>query len=525
MFKAGPFVAAFVIVAFAMAGGFDGQGCRGWDSRIQIRKEGSHELANGSVHRDAILEITDGLPVAECSGGITAGDEGSILITGGIMGDPSAATREFTRDEMGIFGHAFLGEIDCTGSVTWVRYWGGQNLIGGKFIDLDDLGNIYVAGTFKGTGDFDPGPSTVACSSIGDLDVFLCKFDSSGRFQWVRTWGNQNLDDPLALAVSQDGHVYVVGALLDPVDFDPGPGSSVREGLGSYLTCFDSEGVHQWVCTWGGLVWDFALDQSGNFYLTGQFNGTTDLDPGSGIAEFTAERSSTNGYLLKLDSGCGMQWVRTWGGEGSNHGTGVAVGSSGTVFVTGFLSGEVDFDSGPGIEERASSGSWDAFASSYDRDGNLLWVRSWGGGDDISAHGLTLDQSGGIYITGSFTGTVDFDPGPDLRIETCSVELEILGGSFSLRDYDAFLSKFDGSGEFQWVATTGGDVTQADDALALLDSGIGIAVDTYGIVHWLGRYGVEQIFLKTFLPDGTLHVQNSQTFGGGQSSTIPESSQ
>lgn len=70
---------------------------------------------------------------------------------------------------------------------------------------------------------------------------------------------------------------------------------------------------------------------------------------------------------------------------------------------------------------------------------SFQWARQMGGADYDSGNAVAIDASGNVYTSGYFSGTADFDPGPGTATLTCT-------GS-----YDAFLSKFDASGNFVWV--------------------------------------------------------------------------
>jgi len=106
----------------------------------------------------------------------------------------------------------------------------------------------------------------------------------------------------------------------------------------------------------------------------------------------------------------------------------------------------------------------------------------------------------GIYVTGSFLDTVDFDPGPGIDNQTSN-------GIF-----DCFLSKFDTSGIVLWTNVWGG---------AGWDKGTGVSIDQAGNVYATGYFsdvvdfdpgpGEDNhattesyfgIFLVKYLPDG-----------------------
>ena len=70
---------------------------------------------------------------------------------------------------------------------------------------------------------------------------------------------------------------------------------------------------------------------------------------------------------------------------------------------------------------------------------NFLWAKQHGGTSQDYGFSITTDNQGNVYTSGSFWGTVDFDPGP---------------GFFNLTSagtYDVFVSKLDASGNFLWA--------------------------------------------------------------------------
>ena len=99
---------------------------------------------------------------------------------------------------------------------------------------------------------------------------------------------------------------------------------------------------------------------------------------------------------------------------------------------------------------------------------NYAWAKRMGGTSNDSGNGIAVDGSGNVYTTGSFAGTVDFDPGAG----TASL---ISAGSS-----DIFVSKLDASGNYVWVKRMGG---------TLDDHSVSIAVDGSGNVYTTGFFG------------------------------------
>jgi hypothetical protein len=209
------------------------------------------------------------------------------------------------------------------------------------------------------------------------MDVFLSKFDSEGKFQWVRTWGGKDWDIGYGVAADDSGSLYVAGNFEGTVDFDPGPGVDDHSSNGSdaaFLSKFDSEGNLQWARTWGessgGTSFAVATDGSGSIYVVGYFWDTVDFDPGPGIDEHNSNGICCDAFVSKFDSEGNFQWARTWGGVGWDAGYGVATDGSGSVYVTGYFLDVADFDPGFGIDEHTSNGEYDAFLSKFPPDGN-----------------------------------------------------------------------------------------------------------------------------------------------------------
>ena len=124
--------------------------------------------------------------------------------------------------------------------------WGGSDdWDEGRGVGVDGSGNVYVTGWFWGTVDFDPGSGVDNHTSNGEHDVFLNKFDSSGAFNWARTWGGSEWDDGHGVAVEGSGNVYVTGYFQWTVDFDTGSGvdSHTSNGNGDvFLSKFPPDG-------------------------------------------------------------------------------------------------------------------------------------------------------------------------------------------------------------------------------------------------------------------------------------------
>jgi hypothetical protein len=377
---------------------------------------------------------------------------------------------------------AFLSKFDSVGNFVWVRTWGAANNESVKSISVDGSGNIFVAGFFGDTVDFDPGGGVDEHTSGGNLDVFLSKFDPDGDFAWARTWtwGGAYYSWGPSVAVDSSGDAYVTGYFQGTVDFDPGVGVDNHTSNGNWdasLSKIYASGNFGWARTWGGTSDDEGLSvavdpSSGNVYVTGYFYESIDLDPGTGTFPVTSN-GSADGFLSKFYPLGSFITADTWGGVQKDVGrgvtvdnwgntyviadydadtamlvkrdsscvvkwgfaneadlsinNGVAVDSSGNTYITGDFQGDW---LGPDGILHSSSGQSDAFLLRRDSAGNESWLRTWGADNNDIGRGVAVTSEGYSYVTGFYYNQVDFNPGSGTDNHTSNGES------------DVFLSKF-----------------------------------------------------------------------------------
>jgi hypothetical protein len=282
---------------------------------------------------------------------------------------------------------------------------GGTSDDRGHAIAVDNADNVYIAGSFAHTVDFDPGAGTYNLTSVGGQDIFVSKLDSSGNFVWAKRMGGTESELGHGVAVDSAGNVYTTGTFWGTVDFDPGAETYNLAAAGEYdifVSKLDSSGNFVWAKSMGGTEWDegngIAVDSAGHVYTAGEFEGTADFDPGAGTYNLTEGGT----FLSKLDSTGSFVWARSMGGTGREWGRGIAVDSAGGVCTTGWFVDTVDFDPGPGTYNLTSAGDYDIF---------VLKLAD----EDMDGDGLPdeVETNTGIYVDETDTGTDPNDPDTD----------------------------------------------------------------------------------------------------------------
>lgn len=284
--------------------------------------------------------------------------------------------------------------------------------------------DLYVAGYFSGSFNANPfshGPVT-NLTSVGGKDLMVLKFFISGSsFKWGKSMGSVN--DELGIDIVTTGltssPVYILGDYKGTIDVDPGAGVLNFLNKGVFISKLDNLGNFVWgkhiqVASSGQTILTphcIGLDLNENVYFSGCFASTIDFDPSGSLYNMTASNGTT--YLEKLDANGNFIYAKQFGHTSVVSGlSDLAVDKiNGNVLITGdYGSSTWDFDPTVNIEARTAVGFGDVYVASYDLNGNLNWVQSYGGINNDYSRKIVLDMVNSIYIGGAFKGPGDFDP-------------------------------------------------------------------------------------------------------------------
>jgi hypothetical protein len=314
-------------------------------------------------------------------------------------------------------------------------------------------------------------------------------------FDWAIQLGSTSDDDISAITQDVNSDLIVIGKFQNTVDFDPGTGISNLTSANykdGFMAKYDASGnflwVQQFISVTSVYYRSIFSNSNGDIYVTGDFQGTADFDPGPN--SFTLSAMGINDiFVAKFDLHGNFIWAFSIGGSDLDYSHKIIGDNYNNFYICGYFKGHVDFDPGTVTTSLFSQYRYSGYIAKYDSAGHLLWCNTDGVGDDTRSFDLTLDNLGHVYLVGSFEGQVEFDP--------------VNGPQYNSKGwYDAFLSQFDTAGNYHWTGQIGGVGNENANV---------VACDTFGNIYFGGTFQ----FTCDVNPDTTLtyNISASDTDG------------
>lgn len=352
--------------------------------------------------------------------------------------DPAAGT--YTLYSMGD-QDAYIQKLGPSGHFAWAKHLGSIYREAFTLCETDADDNIYLAGYFNDTLDFDPGPFVHYAFGNKASNMFVLKLDNNGDFAWVYTLSAGNMSSIKDLEVNAQG-IYLGGNFTDTLFAQD---TLISNGSNDgFVMKLDPNGTPQWMQRFGNTGGDYLLeiesDAAGNLFMMGVFNGTVDLDfgPGTFTVEGTADMSV---FLLKTDaSGNFLHAVSCKTDMPFVGYSSLEIDRAGNVIMSHNFSSMVDFDPGPGYFN--VYGHNDIFILKLSNALEFEWVKVIDGTGQLYVMDIAIDDNNSIFLIGEHNNSADYDPGPDT--------LSFPGTSGV---YVSFLEKLDRNGNFLWVQT------------------------------------------------------------------------
>jgi hypothetical protein len=211
-------------------------------------------------------------------------DPGGNVYLAGRTTSSSGIASGGHQNTIGGSNEAFLVKFDPAGTRLWGTYYGETGDDRGESCAVDPSGNVYLAGWTTSLSGIASGGHQNTFE--GFRDAFLVKFDPDGSRLWGTYYGGTDYDYGYSCAVDTSGNVYLAGQTRSTSGIAIG-GHQNTHGGGStdaFLVKFDAAGTRLWGSYYGGNDFDEGYscvpDLSGNVYLTGYTNSTSDIASG-----------------------------------------------------------------------------------------------------------------------------------------------------------------------------------------------------------------------------------------------------
>jgi hypothetical protein len=363
----------------------------------------------------------------------------------------------------------------------------------------DSQGNVYVVGQTKGNEG-----NVVNGSANGD--VYLTKYDSTGKAVWNRLVGASTSAAGYGITVDGQDNVIISGQSTDALN----GGTHLFNSNQAFVAKYDSQGTQAWIQQFDSLPSTSGLavtvDAGNNVIVGGQVNGQLNSSTtyGGGQDAFVAQLDSATGTVLKTTQ---------YGGTGDQSVTSVAVAADGNFIVAGNENGHAvvhklsstDLSTMYSVDLGAlSSGSVSAVKVS----GNSIYVAGSTGNPALAgtiaapAQGgsdgfVTMINDAGASGTAAWTsylGTSGTDQVTGLQVSGGNVYVvgstnSALAGQQQSGSTDAIAAKIDGTtGAQVWAKQLGGVLGSTTP------TGVAFSATGYSVLSQLG------------LPTGTIQT-------------------
>jgi uncharacterized delta-60 repeat protein len=301
-----------------------------------------------------------GTSTVEHAYAVTTDSSDNIYVTGITWGGLEGSTKPSYCNQGTVKASkectdTFLVKYNSSGTKQWVKQLEGSSKSFEKSqgLAVDSSDNIYVTGFTNGGLDGN--------TSSGKNDIFLVKYNSTGAKQWIQQFGSSENDFGFGVTVDSSDNIYITGSTEGGLD---GNTSSGKHDI--FLVKYNSSGTKQWTQQLGTPTneegFGVAVDSSDNIYVTGGTGGKLGTYSGG-----------YDTFLVKYNSSGTKQWTRQFGAPSfleksqynsssqmstsGDKGIGVAVDSSGNIYVMGNTEG--------GMDGNTNSGKNDIFLVKY----------------------------------------------------------------------------------------------------------------------------------------------------------------
>lgn len=288
-------------------------------------------------------------------------------------------------------------KFDKNGNIIWVNSFGTSTV--DIFYDVITTanGDAVVVGS-SGNND---GDASGSGGNANESKAVILRYSSNGELLWKQFAGG-NMDLFVGVAETKDGSIFALG------NFYSGKLFPALGKCDSGIVKYDKNGkLLKQVSIAGSGIDEFKsiiATSDGNILVCGSSN-SSDTDNNSFFKNDLASRGGFDSYIIKYTPELLVDFATPLRGQNNDTASSVIELSNGTYIMAGSTNSSTrDFK---GVTTR---GKKDIFVASFNKDGTLIWVRSFGGTENDGALALCKGGDGGYVVVGeTFSNNVDLN--------------------------------------------------------------------------------------------------------------------
>jgi hypothetical protein len=312
-------------------------------------------------------------------------------------------------------------KLDVTGNLQWQKSLGGTSEEYPMSIQQTMDGGYVMEGYSKSTNGNVTG-------NHGNFDYWVVKMDSSGNLQWQKCLGGSQDDYAYSIQQTSDGGYITSGASIS----NDGNVSGNHGNTDCWVVKLNSIGNIEWQKSLGGSGYEGGRSIRETYergYIIAAFSNSNDGD----VTGHHGSNSTTDCWVVKLDSLGSLQWQKSLGGSQSEVGFAIQQTIDRGYIVAGHA---VSTDG----DVTGNHGNPDYWVVKLDSSGNLQWQKCLGGTNNEEAYSIYQTSDGG-YIVGGYSYSNNGD---------------ISGHHGTMTYTDCWVVKLSATGSMIWEKSLGG---------------------------------------------------------------------
>jgi len=273
---------------------------------------------------------------------------------------------------------------------------------------------------------------------------------------WSTYLGGAASDNGWAIAIDSTGNAWITG-FTDSSDFPaPGGGQTPPGGGDAFVARVTPFGELASVTYLGGTLYDDGDGIAIDSTGNVWITGYTESDDLPTIDPIQDTKvASYTAYVARISPAGALEWSSYLGGNSAEYGDGIAVDSTGNAWVVGGTSSS-DFPT-PGGFATALAGDFDVFVARIAPSGYLAWASFLGGAGEDDGYDIKIDATGNAWVAGDTTSA---------NFPTKGAFQETLSGTA-----DCFVAEITPAGTLLCSSYFGGDDVDRCAALAVDSTG------------------------------------------------------